>query len=439
MKKLLFIFLQFLICAVFLTAQSRFELQNHTHYYNSKLISLASFVEKFSTDSLKLYLYYKLPINNYLLRPISNGDFQGIANLTLTLSDQDGVVRFHRLFTDTIVSPKSQFLPNELVFQEGYTSLIIPKDYYQLEVRVNDVNSRKSEKVSIGYLLLDTARKTNASLMILNKFSENQLKPICLFNNSDYSNSPKTILINLFVNTEFSNLTYKIQKIKSEDEYNFELSDLNGKVEKIKVEDVQFTSEFVELNYNSKATTEKEESGNNYYVIDFIHNPFVPGRYQLEIYSGNRIVYTTTFRVIWDNQPITLYNMNVALKISEIFLTNEEIDLVRSYNKRLQFKGLYDVWKKLDTTTPLDNYPESMIEFYQRADFAYYSFSTFAERNGALTDKGKVYILNGSPDKIEEVFKMKKLNEIWTYSNLIKEYTFESVEAGVLKLVNIKE
>ncbi len=439
MNKIPFIFLLLIFSNFSIFTQNRNELQNHSQYYNNKLLTFSTFSENIASDSLKLHLFYKIPINNYLLRQSSNSLFQGIANLTLTLSDKEGVVRFHRLFNDTIISSKSQFLPNELVFKKGYTSYIIPKDNYQLEIRVNDLNSRKSEKVPLNYLLLDTLRKVKASFMVLSKFGENQYQPISLFNNSDYSNSAKLFLINLFANTEYSNLTYKIQKLKTEDEFNFEFSDLSGRIDKIKIEDVQFNSDYVELNLNSKVAAGKEDYGNFYYLIEFPNNPFVPGKYQIDIISGNRVIYSNNFSVIWDNQPITLNNINIAIKISEIFLTKEEIDEVKSLNRRLQLKGLFEIWKKLDKTTPMDNYPEAMVEFYSRADYAYYQFSTFAERNGALTDKGKVYILNGPPDKIEEVFKMKKLNEIWTYSNLIKEYTFESVESGVFKLTNIKE
>lgn len=439
MYKTLFIFLLILISTFFVTAQNRNEIQNHTSYYNNKLITLASFVEKTDGDSLKLNLYYKLPVNNYLLRQTQDGLFQGISNLTLTLSDSDGVVRFHRLFNDTIISKKSQFLPNEVVFQNGYVSYMIPKENYQLEVRVNDGNSRKSDKVPIGYMVLDTTKKIKASFLVLEKINENRYSPINLLNNINFSASPKTILLNLFVNTDYTNLNFKIRKLKSEDEYNLDFSEINGKVEKIKLKELHFLPQFVEINYSTKATTEKEEFGNYYYMIDFINNPFVPGRYVLELYSSNRLVYTTNFRVIWDDQPIVLNNINIALKISEIFLTKDEIETVRNQNRKEQFKKLFEIWRNLDVNTPLDNYPEAMIDFYRRADYAYYTFSTFAERNGALTDKGKVYILNGPPDKIEEVFKMKKLNEIWTYTNLIKEYTFESVEAGVFKLVNIKE
>lgn len=421
------------------SAQNRNELQINYHYYSNKLIVLLAFAENTNSDSLKLNIFYKLPVNNYLLKQISEGNFQAIATITITLSDSEGVVRFHRLFNDTILSSKSKFLPNEFVFKEGYNSFIVPNQRYQLEARVNDLNSKKSEKVSLNYIPLDSINKSSASILPLSKIKDNRYMPSYLFGNFNYNSQPKLLLINLLSKVDYSNLRYKITKINSEDEYNLDFKEINGKVEKIKSEEIHIKSNYIEINFNPKISKGEEEFSQNLYFIEFPTNPFVPGSYQLELISGERVVWSNKFKVIWDEQPIILSNLNVALKVSEIFLNVDEIEAVRSANRKNQFKALFEVWKKLDKTTIEDNYPEAMIEFYRRADYAYFAFSTFAERNGALTDKGKVYILNGPPDRIDEVFKMKKLNEIWTYTNLIKEYTFESIESGVFKLVKIKE
>lgn len=439
MKKIYIISLCTLLLFNVLKSQSRNELSSNYKYYNNKLVTVATFIEKSNPDSFKLHLFYKLPINNYLLKQTSTGNFLGIANFTFTLSDKDGVVRFHSLFNDTIISSKSQFSQTETDFKKGYTTFSIPNQNYSMEIRVSDGNSKKSERLSVNYIINDTTRKLNGSLLFLNKRTENQYDPVCLLNNSNYSKTSKALVINLLGSVDYQNLTYKIKKIENEDEYNLTMPEINGKVEKIRTNEVKFDNQLVEFNFNPKVSREIEETGQFYYLIDFIHNPFVPGQYQLDLSSNNRIIFSTNFKVIWDDQPISLHNINVALKISEIFLTKSEIDKIRSVNRKYQFKELFNIWKSLDKTTPMDNFSEAMMEFYSRADYAYYNFATFAERNGALTDKGKVYILNGPPDKIEEEFKMKKLNEKWTYSNLIKEYTFESIEAGVFKLVNIKE
>lgn len=439
MKKLFSFSIFFVSFFFYAQSQSRNELQMNNHFYTNKLIVLSAFIEEINSDSLKLNLFYRLPINNFLLKQISDGNFQAIAAITITLSDSDGVVRFHRLFNDTILSTKSKFLPSEFAFKEGYYNFFIPNHKYQLEARVSDLNSKKSEKVSLNFIQVDTVRKTITSILPLSKINEIRYKPSYLFGNFNYSPNPKLLLINFLTQNEYLNITYKISKVKSEDEYNFDFKEINGKVEKMNIEDIQITPKYIEINNNPKITRVQDDFSQKIYYIEFPTNPFVPGNYQLELFMGNRLIFSTKFKVIWDEQPITLSNLNVALKISEVFLTAEEIETIRSANRKNQIKTLFEIWQKLDKTTNSDNYPEAMVEFYRRADYAYYAFSTFAERNGALTDKGKVYILNGPPDKINEVFKMKKLNEIWTYSNLIKEYTFESVESGVLKLVSIKE
>lgn len=436
--KLRFIFTILLVFTYSIFSQQRSELNLTNQYYYNKLISASAFLEQISEDSSYLHIYYKLPLNNYLFKQISNNSFQSIASFTITLSDKDGVVRYHKLFNDTLVTTNTQFPITKFSFQNGYLKLNIPNKNYSLEIQVFDQNSRKSEKIKIDYQIYDSTKKNTVSVLFFEQSADNKYIPVTLQNNCNYSQAPKTIILNFLGRSINSNLSYKISKISKEDEYNLEFKTIQGNLQEIGNSEIDFNKDFVSITQESKIAKQNEQSNNNLFKIDFPSNPFVPGEYTIEIFSKNSTILTFRFKVIWDDQPLVLTNLNVALKISEIFFTDQELQQIRSLNRKQILKGIFEVWEKLDDTKG-DNYPQAMMEFYKRADFAYYNFSTFAERNGALTDKGKVYILNGPPDRTEEVFKMKKLNEIWTYTNLIKEYTFESVESGVFKLVEIKE
>ena len=84
-------------------------------------------------------------------------------------------------------------------------------------------------------------------------------------------------------------------------------------------------------------------------------------------------------------------------------------------------KKLYAYWKKQDPT-PETAYNERMDEFYRRADYAYFNFARNARLlDGALTDRGKIYILYGAPTNIERSFLLgEQPVEIWSYSNNVK-------------------
>ncbi|HAW08996.1 MAG TPA: hypothetical protein DCW42_07525, partial [Bacteroidetes bacterium] len=155
-------------------------------------------------------------------------------------------------------------------------------------------------------------------------------------------------------------------------------------------------------------------------------------------YNSKGDTSQSTFKVYWEDEPISLLNVTYALNISKLFFNEKEMDKIENGDYGEQYKNLIDAWKQFDPTsqTPFN---EVMNEFYRRVDYAYNNFSTFSEKNGANTDKGRIYILYGPPDKTEQKFKNGKLYETWVYTTLIKEFTFETIESGVFKIVNIRE
>jgi GWxTD domain-containing protein len=80
-----------------------------------------------------------------------------------------------------------------------------------------------------------------------------------------------------------------------------------------------------------------------------------------------------------------------------------------------------------------------MAEFFRRVDAAEENFKTLTQKEGAKSDRGKIYILNGAPDKITNEVKDKSSLEIWHYDKLKTNYFFEIVSVGNYKLVKILE
>ena len=59
--------------------------------------------------------------------------------------------------------------------------------------------------------------------------------------------------------------------------------------------------------------------------------------------------------------------------------------------------------------------------------------------NEELTDKGKIYILYGKPDKTDSEFINNRQEEIWIYEKTKKKYYFTTIAAGLLKLSKIED
>ena len=94
-------------------------------------------------------------------------------------------------------------------------------------------------------------------------------------------------------------------------------------------------------------------------------------------------------------------------------------------------------WAKRDPT-PKTLYNELMAEYYRRVDYAYINFATLRERDGARTDKGKVYILYGQPTKIERKYTPgRPTEEIWYYEPIRRKFVFTD-QYGSFKLTSVE-
>jgi GWxTD domain-containing protein len=78
---------------------------------------------------------------------------------------------------------------------------------------------------------------------------------------------------------------------------------------------------------------------------------------------------------------------------------------------------LKQYWKSKDPT-PKTSFNELMEVFYERVDYAESNFRNLSGVSGAKTDRGRIYIVNGNPDRIERGVNYDgKITETWYYEN----------------------
>jgi GWxTD domain-containing protein len=134
------------------------------------------------------------------------------------------------------------------------------------------------------------------------------------------------------------------------------------------------------------------------------------------------------FRVFWKDMPLSLRDPDFAVSVMRYILTEEEIaDLNKGSDAELLDK-LSAYWRAHDPT-PGTIRNERMEEYFRRADQAYFAYRTLASANGALTDRGKVFILFGPPDSVQRILKSGEApEEIWHYPTLKRVFTFTDRE-----------
>jgi GWxTD domain-containing protein len=163
----------------------------------------------------------------------------------------------------------------------------------------------------------------------------------------------------------------------------------------------------------------------------------------LALYEGNYFIKLNInseekipFKVIWFSKPDYIKNISAAIRLAEFIFESEFIKGIISYSDEARYKELLKAWERFDPS-PNTPFNELMSEFYQRADYAFSNFTSLPVPDGALSDRGKIYILYGTPKTIERSFNQEgKAVEIWKYEGLINhQFIFVDEEkTGNLKI-----
>ncbi|HEY6171506.1 MAG TPA: GWxTD domain-containing protein [Candidatus Kapabacteria bacterium] len=172
---------------------------------------------------------------------------------------------------------------------------------------------------------------------------------------------------------------------------------------------------------------------------------FDQGRYRMEVKvsaEGLERRQSSEFEVEWFDMPLSLMDPKDAVPPMQYIATETLMDSLESGSRVEQMRKLFAYWADRDPS-PETIYNERMAEFFKRADYAYFNFAKSARLyDGAMTDRGKIYILYGPPTNIERSFLIgEDATETWTYTNKVKKvFTFtDDTGRGEYKLKDMKQ
>jgi GWxTD domain-containing protein len=104
--------------------------------------------------------------------------------------------------------------------------------------------------------------------------------------------------------------------------------------------------------------------------------------------------------------------------------TEEELDQMNAFSSSTSKKAFHAFWRKRNPDTTRA-YNPVMAEYYRRVDETILRFSSANEADGYRTDRGRIYILFGSPSITNRLLKPSNApTEIWTYEKLKRRFTF---------------
>ena len=145
------------------------------------------------------------------------------------------------------------------------------------------------------------------------------------------------------------------------------------------------------------------------------------------------------FRIFWARRPLSLANLEFAVEALQHIATEEEMEDFHTLSDSRFIEAFFNFWKRRDNDTTTA-YNEHMMEYYRRVDMANQNFSSNREADGYKSDRGRIFILYGSPTNKERLFSPSAPpREVWTYVQLKKRFIFEDERrAGIYTLTGVE-
>ena len=173
--------------------------------------------------------------------------------------------------------------------------------------------------------------------------------------------------------------------------------------------------------------------------VDFQIDELQLGEYEIEVSAvmpegGRRAVAMGRFSVLFTRSSFT-GRFAQTMELLSIIADGEELRELREAPPEERIEAWRRFWKKQDPTSSTDA-NERLDDFLARLSYVIRHFSLFGP--GWQTDRGKVYIRHGRPDKISDASSgIGRSYQYWYYYSLGAVFIFEDpVGTGEYQLVS---
>jgi GWxTD domain-containing protein len=349
----------------------------------------------------------------------NNGDnFSGGGEISIELLDSMGTSVARNIRQLTLTSNDNSSLYLRTIFTQDFFSFQVPEGRYKIVFKLEDKESKRTFSNSKEQMLIPKDSILVSSMIPVENFRQKSFQLFNLGGDVLFSQNYGFVFL---AKKKYASVTYSLSKLQP-DEDNNKIIDSAVSVPVISFEHKSLNPlqifDHIQLNL--------EDSGNtivNYIPLNGLQ--LCQGRYEIELKFPDSSKVKTQFGARWLDMPISLYDLDLATEPLQFILTKGDYSEFRRGGRETRIRKFEEFWKKKDTT-PATAYNEVMHEFYRRVDYAYTAFRTLREMNGAITDRGKIYILYGKPTSTERTLSPGgSPKEIWKYGSINKFFTFE--------------
>jgi GWxTD domain-containing protein len=374
-------------------------------------VPIFSEVHVIPADSVNIIDYvYKIPYNQLTFIKDDN-EYQAALSLAVEVQDTSGQF-IYRQIKQTSVSVKSFEETNSADnYCEDYMVFHLPNNEYNFLPVITDVQSGQE------------IRLEKKKVMKIRKDSTEMLEPIVLSENRiEFKGNEYPVLANFDDAIPFSPVQYKLA-----------IPYKDTSVQKIYVwiideKDTVYSS-YINESFFSDLSLKKvegqivinsinETNGYRNFILNNFSNLLSEGRVKIVVAGNKDGLNSNTFfkNVIWFNKPFSLLNTEFAITSLKYIESDSLISRLLDADNKQYPEELQKYWDKFDPT-PKTKFNELMNEYYNRIDYAMKNFAPLSGDNGANTDRGKIYIKYGMPEKIERSSNNDgKVEELWIYT-----------------------
>ncbi len=402
------------------------------------------------SDSVDVGVFFKL-MNEVVAFNKEQGfqdQYFAVPTLEIASKDADGIIRKRHLWRDTVRVRGYAKTVSKTDFIKGVSFFRLKASEYKINIKVDADFIKQAISKDIEF---DVSKsfydEPTYSKPIFAMPRQETVMPLVAGNNASFEHNGSTVYIPISYLPDNKSYFFRCESIQRTLTRTNWMEDISfsGQASLLKNTSLEYPADkdiFLKNLPLKSITKPADISGEieaGLLKIELPGNELYPGFYKLSIHKeGSQDTLYHEFTVTWEKEPLSLKDVDYAVETVKKILTDEEYDNLDSGTDKEKWLKLLAYWKTQDPT-PQTPYNEAMAAYYNRVDYAFFNYSTITEKDGSLTDRGLVYILNGPADKIEDSLNESNKVEIWTYDRLGKKYTFESVSVGELKLKSITD
>jgi GWxTD domain-containing protein len=319
--------------------------------------------------------------------------------VTLNFLNEENTSVMEKVWTEEVNVPLFDYTESKRAFSLTQRSVNITPGIYTLRSQVRDNESKKAfhviKKIIVGNY--STKALSVSDVMLVNRIN----------NEGDRRSIAPNISGNIGENNNSFSIFFEIYSSKVTDslEMHFTINDMKGR---------ELLNKF--QNYRSRGYRSQ-------IITRFDSSKYSTGAYQLNVEVRSLsdpadeipAMKQRSFFVRWGNMPISISDLDLAIKQMRYIAKEQEYDKIESAISDEVKRTLFDeFWRKRDPD-PATKRNEYMEEYYSRVEYANKNFSHY--QAGWKTDMGMVFILFGSPNNVERhPFDIdSKPYEIWSY------------------------